>query len=745
MLKIFFLVNIISILFFNLLNAKNLTKIIVEGNERISTGTIKVFADIKLGIDIDDNDLNNILKKLYETNFFEDVKVNLSDNTLIINVIELPIVQTINLNGIKKKSLEEGIYKILKLKNKSPYREHLVKNDIALIKDSLKTVGYYFVTVKVNIVNNTNNTIDLDYNIDLGEKAKIKKITFSGNKIFKNRELRNIIISEEDKFWKFLSNKKYLNKNSVKFDKKLLNNFYKNNGYFKAVVSNSSAALTDNKNFILNFNIDAGNKYKFNELNLILPRDFDEENFSDIIETLMSLKGKIYSISKIERILKQVDKITLSKQYEFIKVEVSENTIDDNKINLDLIVSESKKFYVEKINIIGNSITEETVIRNKFVIDEGDAYNEILHNKSINNIKAQGIFGRVESKVYKGSTDQMKIITINVDEKATGEISAGAGYGTSGGTLGFTIRENNYLGKGIRLNSSLNIAADSVQGSLKYVEPNYKNSSRDLNTSIQSTAIDKLKVSGFKTSKTGASIGTSFERYEDFYFSPTISVLYESLETNSDASASLTKQKGNYFDTDFKYGVSYDMRDQKFQPKSGYLTYFSQTLPIISKDYSIENLFTLDKYVAISEDVVTKFSFLANTINSTNKDVRISKRLRIPSNRLRGFESGKVGPKDSGEFIGGNYVSTLNISTNIPQLLPNTESLAFNLFFDVANVWSVDYDSKIDQSNTIRSSTGIAIDVYTPIGPLAISFAKPITKSKTDILETFRFNIGTNF
>ncbi len=745
MLKIFFLVNIISILFFNLLNAKNLTKIIVEGNERISTGTIKVFADIKLGIDIDDNDLNNILKKLYETNFFEDVKVNLSDNTLIINVIELPIVQTINLNGIKKESLEEGIYKILKLKNKSPYREHLVKNDIALIKETLKTVGYYFVTVKVNIVNNTNNTIDLDYNIDLGEKAKIKKITFSGNKIFKNRELRNIIISEEDKFWKFLSNKKYLNKNSVKFDKKLLNNFYKNNGYFKAVVSNSSAALTDNKNFILNFNIDAGNKYKFNELNLILPRDFDEENFSDIIETLMSLKGKIYSISKIEKILKQVDKITLSKQYEFIKVEVSENTIDDNKINLDLIVSESKKFYVEKINIIGNSITEETVIRNKFVIDEGDAYNEILHNKSINNIKAQGIFGRVESKVYKGSTDQMKIITIDVDEKATGEISAGAGYGTSGGTIGFTIRENNYLGKGIRLNTSLNIAADSVQGSLKYVEPNYKNSSRDLNTSIQSTAIDKLKVSGFKTSKTGASIGTSFERYEDFYFSPTISVLYESLETNSDASASLTKQKGNYFDTDFKYGVSYDMRDQKFQPKSGYLTYFSQTLPIISKDYSIENLFTLDKYVAISEDVVTKFSFLANTINSANKDVRISKRLRIPSNRLRGFESGKVGPKDSGEFIGGNYVSTLNISTNIPQLLPNTESLAFNLFFDVANVWSVDYDSKIDQSNTIRSSTGIAIDVYTPIGPLAISFAQPITKSKTDILETFRFNIGTNF
>ena len=745
MLKIFFLVNIISILFFNLLNAKNLTKIIVEGNERISTGTIKVFADIKLGIDIDDNDLNNILKKLYETNFFEDVKVNLSDNTLIINVIELPIVQTINLNGIKKESLEEGIYKILKLKNKSPYREHLVKNDIALIKETLKTVGYYFVTVKVNIVNNTNNTIDLDYNIDLGEKAKIKKITFSGNKIFKNRELRNIIISEEDKFWKFLSNKKYLNKNSVKFDKKLLNNFYKNNGYFKAVVSNSSAALTDNKNFILNFNIDAGNKYKFNELNLILPRDFDEENFSDIIETLMSLKGKIYSISKIEKILKQVDKITLSKQYEFIKVEVSENTIDDNKINLDLIVSESKKFYVEKINIIGNSITEETVIRNKFVIDEGDAYNEILHNKSINNIKAQGIFGRVESKVYKGSTDQMKIITIDVDEKATGEISAGAGYGTSGGTIGFTIRENNYLGKGIRLNTSLNIAADSVQGSLKYVEPNYKNSSRDLNTSIQSTAIDKLKVSGFKTSKTGASIGTSFERYEDFYFSPTISVLYESLETNSDASASLTKQKGNYFDTDFKYGVSYDMRDQKFQPKSGYLTYFSQTLPIISKDYSIENLFTLDKYVAISEDVVTKFSFLANTINSANNDVRISKRLRIPSNRLRGFESGKVGPKDSGEFIGGNYVSTLNISTNIPQLLPNTESLAFNLFFDVANVWSVDYDSKIDQSNTIRSSTGIAIDVYTPIGPLAISFAQPITKSKTDILETFRFNIGTNF
>ena len=385
------------------------------------------------------------------------------------------------------------------------------------------------------------------------------------------------------------------------------------------------------------------------------------------------------------------------------------------------------------------------MIRNNFVIDEGDAYNEILHNRSINNIKAKGIFGKVDSKIYKGSTDQMKIITINVEEKATGEISAGAGYGTNGGTIGFSIKENNYVGKGIKLNTSLNIGADSIQGSIKYIEPNYKNSSRDLNTSLQSTSTDKLKVAGFKTSTTGASVGTTFERYEDFYFSPTISVNYESLETNNDASASLTKQKGNYFDTDFRYGVAYDMRDQRFQTKSGYYSYFSQTIPIISKDYSIENLFTLDKYVSISDDMVTKFSFLANTINSTNKDVRISKRLKVPSNRLRGFESGKVGPKDSGEFIGGNYASSLNISTNLPQLLPNTESLAFNLFFDIANVWSVDFDSKIDQSNTIRSSTGIALDVFTPIGPLAISFAQPITKSNTDVVETFRFNIGTNF
>lgn len=746
MSKFFLLINLIFIFFFNSLNAKSLNEIVVTGNQRISSETIKMFADVKTGIDINENDLNNILKKLYDTNFFDDVRVDLNNNTLNIKVIEHPVVQTIKLNGIKKKSLEEAVYKVLSLKNKSPYREYLVKKDIAIIKESLQTLGYYFVDVKVNISNNvSNNTIDLNYDIELGDKAKIKKITFSGNKVFKNSVLSNLITSEESRFWKFLSNKKYLNIRSVELDKKLLNNFYKNNGYYKAVVSNTSASLTDNKYFILNYNIDAGNKYKFNDLNLVLPSDFDKENFVDIINTLNTLKGEVYSFSKIAKILDEVDKITLSKQYEFIKVQVNENTIDDNKINLDLLVSESEKFYVEKINIIGNSITEENVIRNKLIIDEGDAYNEILHNKSINNIKAQGIFGKVKSKVLDGSSNQLKIITINVEEKATGEISAGAGYGTSGGTVAFSIKENNYLGKGIRLKTSFEVGSDTIQGVVNYVQPNYKNSSRDLNTSIQSIVTDKLSSSGFKTTKTGGAIGTTFERYEDFYFSPSISTMYESLETNSDASASLIKQKGNYFDTDLIYGLTYDKRDQKYQTKSGYKTYFSQTLPVLSEDYSIENLFTFDKFLSISDEMITRVSFLANTITSTNKDVRISKRLRIPTNRLRGFEAGKIGPKDSGEFIGGNYASSVNISTNIPQFLPNTESLEFKVFFDAANVWSVDFDSSIDQSNKIRSSAGIAMDIFTPIGPLAVSLAQPITKSKTDIEETFRFNIGTSF
>ena len=738
-LSIFFLI-------VNLVAAKPINELIVKGNERISSETIKVFSGFSKGDEVNQNDLNDIIKSLYETNFFENVNIEIVDNNLIIIVKENPIIQEVIFEGIKKESLKDQIYDTLILKNKSSYVDYLAENDLKKIKNMLKVSGFYLSEVKTLIQDNNNNTVNLIYNINLGEKALIKKIKFIGDKKFKDRKLRQVIVSEESKFWKFISNKKYLNTKRIKLDERLLLNFYKNKGYYGAIVETSTAKFINDQNFELTYNINAGKKFIFNNLNISLPIDYDPKNFKDISDTLEKLKNTNYSLNKIDTILKEIDKISLSNQYEFITANVKEEVIDNYKLNLTFIISETEKNYVEKINIVGNSVTRENVIRNSLFVDEGDAFNEILHNKSLNRIRGKGIFERVNSKILDGSNPNLKIIEIEVEEKATGEISAGAGFGTSGSTFGFGIKENNYMGKGVKVNTNLTFSDNSVKGELSINNPNYKNSNNSLSTSISSTSSDFLADSGYKSNLSSVSFGTNFERYEDLLFYPSLAINFEELETTSNASTNLKKQEGDYFETSFIYTFDYDKRNQRFQPTEGFRSKFTQSLPIVSENYELKNIYEINKYVPFNNGMITNISFGAAAVNGiTGEDVRISKRLYVPERKLRGFKKGKIGPTENNDYVGGNYRAMFNVNTTLPNLFPESQNTDFRIFFDSASLWGVDYSSDVNDTKKIRSSAGVAIDWYTPVGPLSFSLAQPITEESTDQTETFRFNLGTTF
>ena len=736
----------IFLLLTSLLVAKPIDELIIKGNERISSETIKVFSGFNKGDNVNQNDLNDIIKSLYETNFFENVTIEIVNNNLIITVKENPIIQEVVIEGIKKESLKNQIYDSLILKNKSSYVDYLAKNDLQKIKNMLRVSGFYLSEVKTSIQNNNNNTVNLIYNINLGEKALIKKIKFIGDKKFKDRKLRQVIVSEESKFWKFISNKKYLNTKRIKLDERLLLNFYRNKGYYNAKIETSTAKFINDQNFELTYNISAGKKFIFNNLNISLPTDYDVKNFKEISNTLEELKSTTYTLYKIEKILKEIDKISLSHQYEFIRAHVKEEIIDNHKLNLTFVISETEKNYVEKINIIGNSVTRENVIRNSLFVDEGDAFNEILHNKSLNRIRARGIFEKVDSKILDGSNPNLKIIEIEVEEKATGEISAGAGFGTSGSTFGFGIRENNYLGQGIKVNTNLTFSDNSVKGELSMNNPNFKNSNNSLSTSISSTSSDFLADYGYKSNLSSLSFGTNFERYEDLFFYPTIDINYEKLETTPKASANLKKQEGEYFETAFIYTLSYDKRNQRFQPTEGFRSQFTQTLPVVSDNYEVKNIYEITKYIPFDNGMIGNIIFGAAAVNGvTGKDVRISKRLYVPERRLRGFKKGRIGPIENNDYVGGNYRAMFNINTTLPNLFPESQNTDFRIFFDAATLWGVDYSSEVKDSKNIRSSAGVAIDWYTPVGPLSFSLAQPITQDSTDQTETFRFNIGTTF
>ena len=743
MKKIFYYLTFIFFISFNA-NTIEINKIDINGNNRISNETILLFGEIENNKNYNDEDLNRIIKNLYKTNFFENISINIQNNILKINVIENPIVQTIEILGVKNKKIIKLLNDNLKLKEKSSFIENKAKRDELMIKNILKVNGYYFSNIQTFIIKNDNNTVDINYDIKLGEKAHISKIKFIGDKVVKDRKLKSIIISEESKFWKFISNKKYLDKKRIELDEKLLRNYYRNNGFFNVQVNSTSAQLIDGKEFELIYNINAGNIYKFNKLRIDVPASFDEKNFLDIQKVLDKLVGKNYSLNKIEKILDEIDKIALSKQFQFIEATYLEESEGDDKINLTIKITEGEKLFVEKINIYGNYITNENVIRNALITDEGDAFNEILFKKSINQIKSKNIFSKVKTDVKDGFAEKSKVIDITVEEKPTGEISAGAGTGTTGSSISFGIRENNYLGKGQKLDSNFTISDDTFTGLFSITDPNFNNSDKSLITTVETSRNDLMSKFGYETTETGFSLGTSFEQYQDIFFSPSISTYYESLTTSNLASAAKKKQEGDYLDTNFSYNLSLNKLNQNFQPSSGYKSSFFQSIPIVADDDSFVNSYEYSLYSKLENETVLSFIFFAKAINSLDGDVRVSKRVFIPSRKLRGFKSGKIGPKDAGDYIGGNYGTTLNVAATLPKLFVDLQNIDFSIFVDSANLFGVDYDSSLDKSK-IRSSTGIAVDWFTPIGPLSFSLAAPLTKASTDETESFRFKIGTTF
>ena len=728
------------------INAAVIKNILIKNNNRISEETIITYGQIEIGKNYNDEDINKILKNLYGTDFFKDISLKIENETLIIDVQENKIIQSVIIEGVASNDIKESILKNLYSKDKAPFLIEKVKSDKIRILNSLNTSGYYLANVEVETKDNSNETIDLIFDIDLGEKAVISKIEFVGDKKIKDRILRNIIISEEAKFWKFVTTNKFLNKAKIERDKRLLKNYYLNNGYYDVNIQSVTAKFNENGSFKLTYKIDAGEIYNVENVKLNLPIDYDEENFKEVQIKLDKLTNKTYSLSKVSDVVEEIDKVSLTREYDFINADLEEIKRDNNKLDLIFNIKESEKFYVEQINIFGNNVTYESVIRNQLEIDEGDPYNELLSAKSINNLRAINLFKSVSSEVKEGSDLSTKIIDIIVEEKPTGEISVGAGAGSEGGTIGFSVSESNFLGKGIRLSSSLNLTEDSITGDFTVNNPNFSYSGKSLFTSVSSTAIDKLTDNGYKTNKTAFSLGTGFEQFENVFFSPKLSNSYEDLKTSSKASANLKKQQGTYYESKFSYGLNYDMRDQRFQTTEGFRTQFNQSIPLISNDWAFGNSLDYKIWQKLPNNMVTSFNAYGRAVQSIfDEDVRITNRFYLPRKKLKGFKTRQVGPKDGKDYVGGNYATAINLDTTLPMVFSTIESLDMRYFIDAANIWGVDYSESVDQSNTLRASTGFVIDWFTPIGPLNVSFAHDLSKADDDKTEFFQFNLGTTF
>ncbi len=729
--------------FFNLY-AEVVNKIEISGNSRISNETVKIYGDIKLNKDYSEKKLDLILNNLYQTDFFEDVKIEISNNTLKIKLKEYPIIDQLVIVGESSKKYKDEIKKIIKSKEKSSLIKSYLAKDIEIIKSLYSTIGFNFSKVEAKLKKIDETRYDLLIQIDRGEQTKISSIDFIGNKLVRSNRLRDVIVSEENKFWKFITKNTNLNEDLIRLDIRLLKNYYKSAGFYDIKIKSNLAQLNKAGNANLVYSIEEGERYIINKISTNLDKVFNKKIFYPLNKTFNKYVGGYYSPFKIKKILENLDELIENNDLQFVEHNVEE-IVEQGNIKIIINIFEGEKNIVERINIRGNNITNEDVIRGELILDEGDPFSKLNLDKSVAEIKNRNIFKSVNYEILQGSESNLKIINIDVEEKPTGEISAGAGVGTNGGSFAINIQENNWLGEGKSVGIDLEIDSESVAGTLSYSDPNYDLLGKSLNYYLSSESNDKPDQ-GYENSVISAGINTSFEQYKDVITSLGINYSYDDLRADSTASTSLQKQDGEFTEISGNYGFTFDKRNRSFMPTNGSIVSFGQNLPIYADKSFVANFLSASKYKTINENVIGAAKFYLSTINGIGSDdVRISKRKTLSTRRLRGFEKGKIGPVDGKDHIGGNYSTALNFEASLPNFLPEDTNTDINLFLDFGNVWGVDYDTTLDDSNKVRSSTGVMASWMSPIGPMTFTLAQNLSKMSTDETESFNFNLGTTF
>jgi outer membrane protein insertion porin family len=717
----------------------------ILGNKRISDQTILSIIEFKKNKNYKIDDLNNFQKKLYNTNYFSKVSIKINKNKISIVVEENPIIDFFYINGVVNNKREEFFYENLSLGQNKIFSEALLKKDIETIKANYQDAGFFDVSVDTSISKISGNALNVVINVERKEKYKINRIYFIGNKKYKSSTLSDVVSSSEKGWWKFLGSSSLVNKNRINFDKNLLKRFYLNNGFYDVQITSSDINFIGNNQADITFSINSGDKYVFSKYELLdEEKNLNEKNIKDLKKIISKKLEGNYSQKKLDDINKLLNEYLRNKKIEFVTFFNNVKKTSNQRLDIEFRFVKKPRRYVNLINISGNTITEEKVIRRNLLFSEGDSFLDYKVSKSIDKIKSLRIFKDVKFKTQNSGNEKVDL-NISVEEQPTGSVSAGIGVGSSGSTVSSTIVEKNLFGKGITLDGTVSIGTEKVSGNVSLSLPDFMNTDNTFNYNIFAITTD-FTNSGYESKKIGNGLSTQYNVYEDVSLRTGFGIDLDKINTNDTASDLYKAREGDYLTYKGFYSISNDKRNSKFQPSKGYRIGFGQGLALPGSDITyVENNLDAAVYHSISNDYILSLKSGLNTINSIgDEDIKLSDRKFLRQSKLRGFESYGVGPKDGSDHIGGNYSAYASLSSTIPNPIPDSWNAKSFIFFDAGNVWGVDFDESLD-SNKIRSSAGVSLEWVSPLGPLSITLAENISKADGDLDEGFSFQIGSSF
>ena len=734
--------------------------ITIKGNERVDIKTIENYLDIGGLKQNNQKAINQSIKQLFESDLFSEVKIYPENDQIIIEVKENPIINEIEFRGNKKID-DEALQAEIRLKKRSIYTKAKLQADIKRINDIYIKSGRFLTKIEPKIVKKDQNRVDLIFDVTEGKKATISDISFIGNKVFADVTLSDEITTKKTEWYKFFSSSDSYDSDRIEFDKEKLRRFYNARGYADfAVLSAISQIAPAKDKFFINFLLEEGIKYHFGEINIINKvRKFDETLLHNAIRTK---KDKLYNGDLLDETVDKMVKIMSEKGYAFAHIEpILKRDKDKQIIDVDYVIEETPRIYINQIHIKGNTRTMDEVLRRELRVVEGDAYNITKINRSKQRIQNLGFFEKVEFNTKRIDSTNLVDLEIEVKEKKTGELNFGIGYSTvdkATGNIG--LKENNLFGTGQEL--GLNVQKSKLRSSneINYTKPYFMGREIAVGIDLFQYQLDKRNTLVYDQESSGGTLRGDYSIIEHLGHQLRYSLKDENISNvETVASQSIQNLAGQYINSSLGHSLLYDERDNKIDPRDGYYVRFSQDYSGVGGDIKyLKNEGSAGYYIPIlgNTDFVLKFSGKFGHIDGNGQDIKSNDNFFLGGNNFRGFEYAGIGPRSkiNGTFKGGDSIGgkTYYVSTTefrFPLGLPKDLGINASLFSDIGTLTGVDSVNKnnteVIDTGTLRSSYGLSLGWASPLGPIRLDFSKVSKKEDFDRVENFRFSFGTNF
>ena len=741
-------------------------RILVRGNQRIDQTTVLSYLPIQPGDTIDAATIDVAVRTLSRTGLFANVQLGLQPNgDLIVEIAENPIINQVTFEGNKALAIKKLTDEVT-IKPRGIYTRARVQEDVGKIVELYRLSGRISATVTPKLVQLDQNRVDVVFEIDEGPETGVAAITFLGNTAFSDSDLREVMVTKQSSWWRLFSSNDNYDPNRLDYDREQLRKFYTNRGYYDFRILSSVAELKpDNSAFGMTLTLDEGDRYTFGEVKVVTEND---RLNADFLQRLLPIRsGDLYESDRIESAVDTLTFAAGSAGYAFVEINPTYRANPEtDKVDVTFNIKEGQRVYIDRINVVGNTRTLDSVIRRELMVGEGDAFNRSLVERSRNNLRGLGFFKDVKIEETRGSAPDRSVVNVTVEEQPTGELSVGAGFSSVDSfVLNLGITERNFRGRG------QNVVARAEWGSLRqqidfrFTEPKFLG--RDLRAGFDlfHTRYDLSEYSSYDYRSTGGGLRLSYplNGYSSFsvrYFLKSDEVIIPFGYCNGTGSSALCDQAGAFLNSSAGYTLLVNRTNDPVRPTRGWSASLRQDFAGIGGDVNyLKTEADASWYYGITPKWVVSLQGSTGYVSGWNGDpIRINDRFFKGGNTFRGFETAGMGARDltTTDALGGNFYAIGTIELTVPNYLPDEYGIKTSLFADVGTLGMLDDRYKVDTATglpnanivdnlALRAAAGVSIHWRSPMGPIRFDLSKVLSKEDYDKTETFRFSTSTQF